>query len=243
MARSIEDPKEIFPEVTADYKRIFGDDLVSIILYGSATGPDYRAGKSDINFMILLSEKGMDRLEEAFEAVKKWQKRNVAIPLFLTESYVETSTDVFPIEYLNFQRKHVLVFGRDILEDLTFDPEFLRRQCEREIKGKLLLLRQAYLEASGRGKALRKVIRQSLGAFVAIFEVLLYLKGQDSPAEKRAIVRATAEAFDMDAGLFEKIFDIKEDKTKLDDTALRKLYRGYLREVGNLARLVDTLED
>ena len=242
MAKSIEDPKEIFPEITADYKGRFGDDLVSIILYGSATGPDYRAGKSDINFMILLTERGIDHLEEAFEVVKKWQKRSVAIPLFLTESYVETSTDVFPIEYLNFQRKHILVFGKDILKDLAFDPEDLRQQCEREIKGKLLLLRQAYLERTGKGKALKEVIRQSLGAFVAIFEVLLYLKGQDSPAEKRATVRATAEAFNMDAELFERLFDIKEDKAKLDDTALRKLYRGYLREVRNLARLVDTLE-
>ena len=40
MARIPKDPKEIFPEIIADYKNLFGDDLVSIILYGSATGQD-----------------------------------------------------------------------------------------------------------------------------------------------------------------------------------------------------------
>ncbi|MCP4664797.1 MAG: hypothetical protein GY849_00385, partial [Deltaproteobacteria bacterium] len=48
MAKSPKDPREMFPEFIADYKEIFGDDLVSIILYGSAAGEGYRPGKSDI---------------------------------------------------------------------------------------------------------------------------------------------------------------------------------------------------
>ena len=45
MAKIPKDPKEIFPEIITDYKNLFGDDLVSIILYGSATGQGYRPGK------------------------------------------------------------------------------------------------------------------------------------------------------------------------------------------------------
>ena len=55
MAKKPQDPKEIFQEIITDYKKAFGDDLVSIVLYGSAAGQDYRPGKSDINFMIVLS--------------------------------------------------------------------------------------------------------------------------------------------------------------------------------------------
>ena len=98
MAKTVQDPKEIFPAIIDDYKGLFGDDLVSIILYGSAAGRDYRPGKSDINFMIVLSEEGIERLDLAFKVVETWQKRKVAIPLFLTELYVESSLDVFPIE-------------------------------------------------------------------------------------------------------------------------------------------------
>jgi len=46
----ITDPKTLFPDIVSDYQKIFGDDLTSIILYGSAAGPDFRPGKSDINF-------------------------------------------------------------------------------------------------------------------------------------------------------------------------------------------------
>jgi len=241
MAKSPKDPKEIFPDIITDYKDIFGDDLVSIILYGSATGKDYRPGKSDINFMIVLTEQEIEHLDRAFRIVKKWRKRGVAIPLFLTEVYVDTSLDVFPIEYLNFQRDYVLVFGKDILKDLTFNPEFIRVQCEREIKGKLLILREAFLETSGKGRSLKEVIGQSVSAFIAIFEALLYLKDKDLPKERREIIKNTCGTFDVDAGVFEKLLDIKAEKVKLSDTEIMKAFKDYLKEVRKLAKLVDAL--
>jgi predicted nucleotidyltransferase len=241
MAKSPKDPKDIFTDIITDYKTAFGDDLVSIILYGSATGRDYRPRKSDINFMIVLSEEGIEHIDRAFDIIKKWQKRNVAIPLFLTESYVDTSLDVFPIEYLNFQRNYALVFGKDILKDLAFDREFIRLQCEREIKGKLLILREAFLETTGKGKSLKEVIGHSISAFVAIFKALLYLKGQDMPKTKMEIVKATAAEFDMDVALFEKLLDIKDEKIKPGDMEITGLFMDYLTEVRKLAKLVDTL--
>ncbi len=240
MAKFPQDPKEIFPEIIDDYKGLFGHDLISIILYGSASGRDYRPGKSDINFMIVLSEDGIERLDKAFKVVERWQKRKVAIPLFLTELYVESSLDVFPIEYMNFQRNYVLVYGKDILEELTFDRELVRLQCEREIKGKLLLLREAYMETGGRGKALRDVMGQSFQAFVAIFEALLFLKGKEIPKERRNVVKLTCETFDLDAGLFQKLLDIKEGVTKPDDAQSKSFFQGYLKEVRKLSKIVDT---
>ena len=79
MAKGPKDPKEIFPDIIADYKDAFGDDLISIVLYGSATGENYRPGKSDINFMIVLSEEGIEHLDRAFAIVKKWRKRKIWI--------------------------------------------------------------------------------------------------------------------------------------------------------------------
>jgi hypothetical protein len=241
MAKSPQDPKEIFPEIIDGYKGLLGDDLISIILYGSATGQDYRPGKSDINFMVVLSEEGIDRLDRVFKMVDKWKKRKVAVPLFLTEVYVESSLDVFPIEYLSFQRNHVLVYGKDILADLSFDSECLRLQCEREIKGKLLLLREAFLETAGKGRALKGLMAQSLQAFMAIFDALLYLKGKEIPQVKREAVRLTCETFDLDIMLFEKVLDIKEEKVKPKDPEINTFFQAYLKEVRKLSRIVDKL--
>jgi len=241
MGKNQKDPKTILPDITDVYKTLFGDDLVSIILYGSATGQDFQPGKSDINFMIILTEDGIEHLDRAFDAVNKWRKKGVAVPLFLTEEYITTSLDVFPIEYLNFQNNYIQVFGKDILKDLEFSPKFLRLQCEREIKGKLLLLREAFLEISGKGKALKRLITQALPALIAIFEALLHLKDIHVPGERREIVRVMADAFDLEHGVFEGLLDIKEDKSKFSDEESLNLFKGCLKEMRKLSKLVNSL--
>ena len=242
MSKIPREPEEIFPGIIDDYTQLFGDDLISIMLYGSAASGDYIPGKSDINFLIMLSEKGIDYLDQTFDLVARWKKRNVATPLFLTEAYVSTSLDVFPIEYLNFQNSYKLVYGKDILKDLSFDREFLRMQCEREVKGKLLLLREAFLESQGKGKYLQQLIAQSLGAFVAIFNGLLHLKGKELPRHKRDVIRNVCQAFQMDSDLFERLLDIKEKRGKLSDPEISELFKRYLKEVQKLWKIVDTLE-
>jgi hypothetical protein len=241
MASVPKDPTEIFPEITDDYKAIYGADLISIILYGSAVGQDYRPGRSDINFMMVLSEGGIEQLDKAFKTVAKWRRRNVAIPLFLTEGYIQSSLDVFPIEYLNFQQNHRLVFGNDVLKGLTFKTEDVRLQCEREIKGKLLLLREAFLETMGKDRQLKELIGRSLGALSAIFEALLYLKEEPPPTGKRAIIARTCELFDLDGPLFTKLLDLKEEKFKPGHDEVRVMFRDYLTQMRKLAKRVDAL--
>jgi len=193
--------------------------------------------------MIVLSEQGIDSLDRTFEVIKKWKKRNVATPLFLTEDYVRTSLDAFPIEYLNFQNNYQLVYGHDVLKDLTFDANFLRLQCEREIKGKLLLLREAFLETGGKGKYLEELVRQSIQAFIAIFNGLLYLKGKGLPHRKREVMAQVCEIFDLEGPLFEKLLDIKEKRTKVSDTEIAAVFQAYLKEVRKLWKLVDSLHE
>jgi hypothetical protein len=241
MGKRVKDPKEIIPDVIADYQGVFGDDLVSILLYGSAAGPGFRPGKSDINFMVVLTEAGIDHLDRAFDSVAKWRKRAVAVPLFLTETYLGSSLDVFPIEYLSFQRKYVVVYGKDVLNELVFDPELLRLQCEREIKGKLLILREAFLETSGRAKDLRAVMTRSIEAFVAVFEALLYLGGEAIPEDKRDIIRSACKTFERNEGVFERLLDVKEDRIGLSQNELLELFKDYLREVRELSKQVDLL--
>ena len=241
MGRVPKDPREIFQEVVSDYRQAFGEDLSGIILYGSAAREDYRPGKSDINFLIVLSEKGIQDLSPAFSPVKKWRRRSVAVPLFLTKGYLETSLDVFPLEYLNIRRHYVVAYGEDILKDLSLETRFVRLQCEREIKGKLLLLRESYLESSGKGNALGDVIGRSVGAIIAVLEGLLYIQDRTVSGGRRKVVRAAAEVFAVDAPLFEALLDIREGVSRAKEDELRELFRRYLQEVAGLAERVDRL--
>jgi len=238
----IDKPEKIFPDITGDYSKIYGDALISVILYGSAAGRDYRPGKSDLNFMIVLSEEAIDHLDKAIETVSRWRRRNVSVPLFMTKSYIASSLDSYPLEFLNMQEGYVLVYGEDVLKDISFEPRYLRLQCEREIKGKLLLLRERFLETGGKARMIKELTGESITTFVSIFRGLLYLKGVKIPSSRREIVEALAREIPVDGNVFINCLDIKEEKKKFASSEISAIFMAYLVEVRRLWEFVDELE-
>ncbi|MFA4916638.1 MAG: nucleotidyltransferase domain-containing protein [Syntrophales bacterium] len=242
MAKIPKKPEEIFSEITDDFRKTFGDDLISIILYGSGASGDYVPGKSDLNFLVIVSEKGIDDLERAMKTVARWRKRKVATPLFMTKSYILSSLDSYPLEFFDILRNHILVFGEDVLSGLSIDHSYLRLQLEREIKGKTLLLRKAFLETEGRVKQLRNLINVSLDVFISIFKALLYLKNLEIPPHRRDVIRAAAKEFPFDPDVFLKCADIKEGIGNFPTSDIQTIFKTYIREVKKLSEVVDRMK-
>jgi len=242
MAKVPKNPEEIFPGVTDDFKQVFGNDLLSIILYGSGAMGDYIPGKSDINFLITLTQEGIDHLDKAVLTVNRWRKRKVAIPLFMTEEDVLNSLDSYPVEFLTMKANHVTVYGKDILSMTSIEPGALRLQCERELKGKIFHLRSGFLETEGSARRLRELIKMSLNAFISIFKALLYLRSIDIPHGKRHVIQAVAGTYSIDPGVFMKCVDIREGIDRIPASDIPGIFNAYLKEVGKLSRIVDRLE-
>jgi predicted nucleotidyltransferase len=235
-------PDDIFDEIKEDYTALFGDDLFAIILYGSGARGEYVPKKSDINFLIIVSDNGIERLEDAIDLVSKWQKRSIPIPLFLTKGYIESSLDTFPLEFFNIQSAYRVVCGEDILKDLTLDKEDLRHQCERELKAKLLLLRESFLQARGEALRLRELVNQSLSAFISIFKALLYLKGEDIPEKNENVIGIAAECFNLDKVLFQALWHIKRGEKKPGKDEMKRTFLSYISEIKGLSRMVDKMD-
>jgi len=241
MSKIPDKPQDIFVDLTGDYKKVFGKDLVSLIIYGSAAGGYYVKGKSDINLMVVLTPEGADRLDEALDIVKYWNKRRVAVPWVMTRSFIDNSLVCYPIEFLNLKNNHILVHGEDVLLPLQLKPEDLRLQVEKELKGKLLLLRQGYLETEGSSRQIRQLIIRSLTAFISIFNALIYLKQGNVPRRRRDTIRETAKLLTFDADVFLTCVDIKEGVDKLSGEEIAGVFKKYLREVENICNIVDAL--
>lgn len=240
---AIKDPKEIFSDITSSFKTIYGDDLLSLILYGSGAGSDYRPGTSDLNFLVVLSERAIDSLSRAVDVVARWRKKNVATPLFMTRSYITTSLDSYPLEFMNMKRLYRVVYGEDVLKDLVFDIHDVRLQCEREIKGKLLLLRQRFLETGKKQRGMEELISQSITAFISIMTGLLYMQAIEIPAARRDIVTRVGEQFPpVDAQAYLSCLDVKEKVRKFTAPEIKDIFAGYLAEIRKLWEIVDSWE-
>ena len=241
MAKIPDQPQEVFVPLTQDYLKVFGGELVSLIVYGSAAAGSYVKGKSDINLLVVLSPAGIKKLDAAFDTVKCWKKRKVATPLVITKVFIEASLDSYPIEFLNMKNSHILVYGENVLANLAFQPADLRLQIEREIKGKIILLTQGYLETGGSARALKQLIRNSYTAFISIFNALLYLKQEKAPQTRRETIKEACNLFSLDAAVFELCSDIKEGKDKLSDKEIIDTFKKYLHEVEKIGNIVDEL--
>jgi len=238
----IKKPEEIFAEIEEDFRKIFKDTLISVILYGSGAGSDFNPHTSDLNFLIILSEEAIDHLDWAIETVSRWRKRNVATPLFMTQSYIQSSLDSYPLEFLNIKKNYILVYGEDVLKDISLEGHHLRLQCEREIKGKLLLLREGFLETGGKQKRIAELIKASITAFISIFNGLLHLKGIEIPPTRREIIQSVAKEIPINQGIFMKCLDIKQGEAKFSSFEIKDLFTAYMVEVRKLWEVVDTME-
>jgi predicted nucleotidyltransferase len=241
MVRAPKDPQEILAEFSGDLEKTFGEDLISIILFGSGATGEYVPGKSDLNFLVVLTDGSPGSLKRAMDTTARWRKRMVNTPLFMTPEYIASSLDSYPIEFIGMQANYRLVHGKDVLENLRFRPAEVRVQCERELKGKLLHLRRAYLESEEKAKNLRRIIAASITTFISIFQGLLYLKQAPIPRTKEEIIQQAAAEFGLNAPVYLRLLEIRKGTVKISAGELSGLFQNYIGEVENLSDMVDTM--
>ena len=222
---------------------VFESQLVSILVYGSAASSAYRPKKSDINFLVVLTEEGMKKLAGVQKFLKKWKKQHIAMPLIVTENYISESLDSFSIEFLNMKASYTLVMGKDVFSALEFDKKDVRLQCERELKGKLLHLREAFLMTLGNAKTMKQLIGRSVTTFTAIFNGLLFIKGQPIPTSKQETVIATCKKFDeIDEALFSELLKIRSGEYKPGKQELKEKIELYIQQIQALSQSVDQMK-
>jgi hypothetical protein len=220
---------------------IQGDNLVSAAVYGSAIGRDYSKKSSDINLLLIFREIDLPVLKNSLRLVGKGFRERIPAPLFLTRRYLETSADVFPVEFLEMKDHCQVLFGPDLISGLEIDLKNLRHQCEEQVKGKLVLIRQAYLETARKKGGIDRLLKQSLAALMPVFRNLVRLKGK-APAEgKEEVLNALAREFGLEAEVFLTIWRDRRDDEKIAGEAAEIYLERYLAQMEKLAEAVDRL--
>ncbi len=233
--------KEVIKDFTTDINKFFGEEVEAIILYGSAATEEYISKKSDVNFLICLSEQGIEKIDTVKEKIGSWQRKNISLPLFLTKSYIQASLDSFPVEFFNISQTYRIIQGEDILKDLKIKKEDLRLQCERELKGKLLKLRQGYIVTRGKKRKISQLINESMVTFTSIFKVLLFLKDSEAPVKKSDVILSMCREFDLDESIFSVLLAYRNNSVKITTSHLNEILKKYIKEIKRLSELVDYL--
>ena len=236
----VEARKKFIPYLKA-ISAIHGDNLISVFVYGSAAGENYIPKVSDINSVFVFKDLKFSTFKSSLNVVSKGIFKKITAPLFLTKGYINSSLDVFPIEFLDMKENHVLLYGEDILSGLEIEGGHIRLFCEQQIKGKLIRIRQAYLEVGLKKKGMEALLKESLNSLLPIFRNLIRLKGKQPPVNKTEIIRQVCRIFGLDEGVFLPIYKDSTNDEKIANQEVVVFLEKYLSQIEKLAGIVDKL--
>jgi hypothetical protein len=225
-----------------DLRATHGDNLASVVLYGSAAAGDHVELRSDYNLLIALKRITPEDLRLAQAPMREWQRLGHPLPVYFTVEELSDAADVFPIEFHQMANARVVLYGHDPFEFVKLSDANLRHQTEYELRSKLIQLRRLYIPASVSVERLCDLMTDSLASFAALFRAVLQLFGHVAPVGKPDCVRATARLLNLDPAPFERIFELRiEDNLPSSEKEANELFASYMFQIEQVVEAVDEL--
>ena len=231
----------VIVEFTSKLLAASGDNICAVLVYGSAAGVNYNPGVSNINIAVVVKHLDFSFLKQSLELVKWGRKQKVATPLFLTKEYVLGALDVFPVEFSEIKQHHRLVFGEDFFKDLNIPLHDISLLCEQQVKGKLLRLRQAYLDVGSNPSVLKGILISALSDLIPVFRQLIVLKGQEPLEKKEEMLGQLAQIYALDLEPFLAVYRDKSRKILISSGQVEAHLQNFLLQLENLSRHMDAL--
>jgi len=219
-----------------------GDNLASIVLYGSVAAGDHVEQHSDHNLLIALKRIASEDLRLSQNAMRDWLKSGQPTPVYFTVEELSRAVDVFPIEFLQMEKARRVLYGRDPFEFVEISQANLRHQTEYELRTKLIQLRRLYLPASTSVEKLSALMSDSLASFAALFRAVLILHEQEPPISKAESVRATVRLLGLDESCFDKLLELRSKSKTLTEAEANNIFSAYLSQIERVIEAVDRIE-
>jgi len=240
MARNT-NPREAAERLTAGLRERAGPNLRSVILHGSVARNEAVAGVSDVNVLVLLDDASPEHLRAIAPLAREWKESAGAPPLIFEEREWQRAADVFAIEVADMKDAHELLYGMDPVATLEPKRNELRLQTERELRGKLLQLREGTLLAAESPTELGWLLTAALPSFTAYMRATLRLAGKPVPKDTPSVIIATAETIAGDPAPFAAVWQARAAGRKLEATIADPIVADFYGLAERMADHVDRL--
>lgn len=214
-------------ELVQKLKAAAGDNLKAVILYGSAATEEFHAKHSDLNILCLVGQADAVHLKALHGPVEWWIRRGQRAPLVFTLDELRRSADIFTIELLDMKSRHRVLYGENVLAEISVPLHYHSIQVERELRTDWLRLRQAILAAPKKPKVYLELMVSSFSAFAALFRHALIALGETPAETKREAIDRIAQFAGADPAGFHTILGVREGKVKERDIDVEKTLNQY----------------
>jgi predicted nucleotidyltransferase len=232
---------ELTNEFVSRIRAAAGENVVSVILYGSAAEGEFHPEYSDLNLLCVLRDASFSALAKIGDVAEWWRGKKHHPPLILTVRELMTSADVFSIEFVDMKQRYRVLFGADVLAKLNVPMALHRFQLEYELREKLLLLRQHLVVAGKNQKQLWEVMLHSLSSFTTLFRHVLLEIGEQGRMHSREAVAQLAARVNFEASPLVQLMDVRAGKLDRKQLRAPDVAAEYLNAIEKVAAAVDTM--
>ena len=234
----VKKPEDKLQELVSRIHYACGDDLVSIVLYGSAARDDYHEQYSDVNVMVVLRHM-KPSIFPALTGVLTWwsHEEKLRPPIIMTLEEVRESADVFAIEMLDIQAAHKTLYGEDVVSSITVPMNLHRVEVEHDLRTTLLRLRHHLLLTADGDEELKAVMGKSVTSVVTLFRHALIALGENPPHAKAKVLEHAAEVFGFNGQHLRTVLELRSDGQHTVN--VRELYHAYMDAILAVAHGLD----
>jgi hypothetical protein len=234
-------PKDLASDInsfTSSLKNDLGDSLVSVVLYGGLVKNEMIKETDRVKIMIVVKNANIPSLDKVGDALSSTKRAKQIQLLTLTPADLSSSTDVFPIKFLDMQQDYEILHGEDLVKDLEVGRDHLRIRCEQEVKNLMLKLRSMYLRSRKDSKVLQKVLLKAYYSFLQSGDALAELKTGKVYRKENEILDGI-ESIGLDSALMKKIQALRTSESAPDQETLHDLYEQFMEMIVQAAEIAD----
>ena len=167
-------------------QQAFGDDLYSVVLFGSAAEGRLRA-TSDVNVVLVLRRVDPKKLEAIGEAYRFAHAAASVTAMFILETEIAVAKDAFAVKFADIIARHEVLYGPDPFAGLTVSREAALHRLLQVLVNLQLRLRERYVLSSAYAEQLARAAADAVGPLRASAAMLLWLESGARVAPRDAL--------------------------------------------------------
>lgn len=213
-----------------------GENLYSLILYGSAVRGDLVAAVSDLNVLIVLNVS----TPEAHTAIADCLGTETLVsPMVVAREGLARTMALFGVKFRSIQRHYRVLHGVDALAGLSVPDELLKLECEQGLRN--LRLRSVYAYIRSRQNAeryFRYLMDMDAVLFTELAEVLR-IERQDVPTDFAARIHVIEQTFGFAMPVLNELLALKQKPRRLTAREIADFHAALFQLLDNAVRWVE----
>jgi hypothetical protein len=212
-------------------KSNLGENLWSLVAYGSAVRGNFVDGVSDLNLLLILNQS----TALAHQAIARIVlEHSLVEPMVIGRKGMQRTMEVFALKFMSIKRNYKLLHGTDPFSELSLNPSLVRFLCEQAIRNSRLRLVHAFITMGGDRKAYSGYLQRRISSiFVDLSEVPRIL-GKNVPNDFRERVPLLEETFGTKLGILPELLKLKASPRVLSESECFEFHSGLFETLNHV---------